>query len=296
MTDRELLQMALDALDIFYEEYGWGKNQQKAHEALRARLAEPPKDLELPLVRLEEFLTMVKGSEGCRGRPVMRTEWPTEEKPWVKTYSGGKPNYTQPEQVAQFKFQEYGPPNWGESQVTKPEFVAEQEAMNEALRKRVMDGIPDMPIKVQDEREENYKSFAQSAQVLGAQYDPRRSPSGSWTSWDNTMCNPLANARMQTQSAWQDGYDSAKAELAGTEPVAWMNPKEESDGYAFSFKQQGVFTVPLYTAPPQREWVGLTDEEIQAVHYELKVQMQGAIGTIGMYRMLERALREKNNG
>jgi hypothetical protein len=52
----------------------------------------------------------------------------------VKTYSGGKPNYTQPD---------------------------------EALIKRVMDGIPDMPIKVQDEREANYKSFAQSAQVLG---------------------------------------------------------------------------------------------------------------------------------
>ena len=42
-----------------------------------------------------------------------------------------------------------------------------------------------------------------------------RKPSGSWTSWDNTMCNPLANARMQTQSAWADGYDSAKAEWVG---------------------------------------------------------------------------------
>jgi len=37
------------------------------------------------------------------------------EEPWVKTYSGGKPNYTQPD---------------------------------EAMMKRVMDGIPDMPIKV----------------------------------------------------------------------------------------------------------------------------------------------------
>jgi hypothetical protein len=33
-------------------------------------------------------------------------------------------------------------------------------------------GLP--PIKVQDEREANYKSFAQSAQVIGGQYDPRR--------------------------------------------------------------------------------------------------------------------------
>jgi len=53
--------------------------------------------------------------------------------------------------------------------------------------------------------------------------------------------------------------------------------------------------IQVATAPPKKEWVGLTDEEIQAVHYELKVQMQGAIGTIGMYRMLEKALREKNN-
>lgn len=101
----------------------------------------------------------------------------------------------QPEPLAQFKFQEYGPPNWGDSQVTKPD--------------------PDIPIKVQDEREANYKSFAQSAQVLGAQYDPRHEPSGSWTSWDNTMCNPLAPARMQTQSAWADGYASAKKKWVG---------------------------------------------------------------------------------
>jgi hypothetical protein len=48
MTDRELMQMALDALDIFYEEYGWGKKQQKAHEALRARLAQPePQEIKI---------------------------------------------------------------------------------------------------------------------------------------------------------------------------------------------------------------------------------------------------------
>jgi len=40
MTDRELFKMALDALDIFYDEYGWGEKQKKAHAALRARLAE----------------------------------------------------------------------------------------------------------------------------------------------------------------------------------------------------------------------------------------------------------------
>ena len=35
------------------------------------------------------------------------------------------------------------------------------------MMKRVMDGIPDMPIKLQDGTELRRKSFAQSAQVIG---------------------------------------------------------------------------------------------------------------------------------
>lgn len=38
---------------------------------------------------------------------------------------------------------------------------------DEALIKRVMDGIPDMPIKVQDDSESPPESWAQSAQVNG---------------------------------------------------------------------------------------------------------------------------------
>ena len=40
-------------------------------------------------------------------------------------------------------------------------------------------------------------------------------PSGSFVAWDNTMCNPLAPARDQCQSAWHDGYASAKQEWVG---------------------------------------------------------------------------------
>ncbi len=35
--------------------------------------------LDLPLVKLNEFLLMIKGSENMRGKPVLRTEWPIEE-------------------------------------------------------------------------------------------------------------------------------------------------------------------------------------------------------------------------
>jgi hypothetical protein len=57
------------------------------------------------------------------------------------------------------------------------------------------------------------------------------------------------------------------AKLVEPEPVAWaMNrpdglfldiiTPEEHESF------EGEYTVPLYTAPPQREWQGLTDEEI----------------------------------
>jgi hypothetical protein len=58
----------------------------------------------------------------------------------------------------------------------------------------------------------------------GMQGEYVKPPSGSYTLWENTMCNPLGDMRTQTQNAWHDGYASAKV---------------------------------------QRPWQGLTDEEIR---------------------------------
>ena len=41
MTDRELFKMALDALEHFEDEYGWGMQQKKAQRNLQIRLAQP---------------------------------------------------------------------------------------------------------------------------------------------------------------------------------------------------------------------------------------------------------------
>ncbi len=46
----------------------------------------------------------------------------------------------------------------------------------------------------------------------GMQGEYVKPPSGSYTLWENTMCNPLGDMRTQTQNAWHDGYASAKAE------------------------------------------------------------------------------------
>jgi len=49
-----------------------------------------------------------------------------------------------------------------------------------------------------------------------------------------------------------------------------------------------------YTAPPQREWQSLTQEEIADIHYRIKMQGMGAYRTEDIYRAIEAKLREKN--
>ena len=60
-----------------------------------------------------------------------------------------------------------------------------------------------------------------------------------------------------------DLYDEARAAikeaLAQTqEPVAWM----DADGNVSDNNDHKCFPIPLYTTPPQRTWVGLTDDEM----------------------------------
>ena len=48
------------------------------------------------------------------------------------------------------------------------------------------------------------------------------------------------------------------------------------------------------TPPPQRTWVGLTDEEIAELHHEIKVRLMGTYKTEDIYRAIEAKLKEKN--
>ena len=43
-----------------------------------------------------------------------------------------------------------------------------------------------------------------------------------------------------------------------------------------------------------REWEGLTDEEIAELHHEIKVQLMGTYKTEDIYRAIEAKLKEKN--
>jgi hypothetical protein len=45
-----------------------------------------------------------------------------------------------------------------------------------------------------------------------------------------------------------------------------------------------------------KEWVGLTDEDIQLIHYQLKTKGMGAYSTKDIYHAIEAKLKEKNSG
>ncbi len=76
-------------------------------------------------------------------------------------------------------------------------------------------------------------------------------------------------------------------------PIAWYDP---TNGMVSTDKDSPLFTplgqvLPLYT---QRTWVGLTDEELDALHRAVKVRLMGTYDTKDIYRAIEAKLKEKN--
>ena len=74
------------------------------------------------------------------------------------------------------------------------------------------------------------------------------------------------------------------------EPVAWMTNSEQdvTAEFLFSHVQTPMHNIPLYEAPPRKEWVGLTGEELA----------QLTIDNIGhptrLTAAIEAKLKEKN--
>ena len=78
-------------------------------------------------------------------------------------------------------------------------------------------------------------------------------------------------------------------------PVAWMHTTGTGHVYFRKKPQDKVFSPqPVYTVPPKREWVGLTDEEIKSVCYNRDWTAPWTDTTFS--RAIEAKLREKNHG
>lgn len=82
------------------------------------------------------------------------------------------------------------------------------------------------------------------------------------------------------------------------EPVAWMYEWDGRKHLTFTDQRFVEKAHPhfnkstqLYTAPPRREWQGLTDEEVMNCYLFGVVDLQDIIG---FYKRIETKLREKN--
>ena len=78
------------------------------------------------------------------------------------------------------------------------------------------------------------------------------------------------------------------------EPVAWVLHRELfwSSEYAV-ISEDGDNAIPLYTAPPKKKWVGLTDKEITKAG---DLDLDSTWGWYDFARAIEAKLKEKNNG
>ena len=106
--------------------------------------------------------------------------------------------------------------------------------------------------------------------------------------------------QIEIAQAYERGWNAA---LAQQEPVAWITNggKGELWWYRSSkFDEEGNVIgpdpddIPLYAAPPKKQWVGLTDEEINSVCYKRDWTAHWTDTTFA--RAIEAKLREKNHG
>ena len=94
------------------------------------------------------------------------------------------------------------------------------------------------------------------------------------------------------QKQMQSSVDKAVNRMAQPEqePVAWMD--EDGDVLSASIVDgKGLRNIPLYTNPPQRTWVGLTDED--RLRLWLKTESED-VDRYAFAKAIETKLKEKN--
>jgi len=123
-----------------------------------------------------------------------------------------------------------------------------------------------------------------------------------------TLTREEAQQVLDALGYWDNGVDEHAIHLCVTaietlrarlaqpepEPVAWTVGGLITDfSRDFSAYKTKTYTKPLYTAPPQREWQGLTDEEYEAMAEQYVTNCY--FDTLKYARAIEAKLKEKNN-
>ncbi len=104
------------------------------------------------------------------------------------------------------------------------------------------------------------------------------------------------------EEGYQDGWNAALEPTKKPKPVAWVQNLTSAQPHAVTdLKYCSVLQhergehlkyIPLYTAPPRKEWVGLTDDEIWLKTRDINRDEKG--WGIKFARAIEAKLKEKN--
>ena len=108
------------------------------------------------------------------------------------------------------------------------------------------------------------------------------------------LCDPTGKCCIDGSDEDRAIVDKALQALAQLEqePYCWVQSKL-NQGLFYKEKPRRIHTIPLYTAPPRKPWVGLTDEEIEDLD-DFDYCEYGFPNNF--VRAIEAKLKEKNGG
>ena len=113
-----------------------------------------------------------------------------------------------------------------------------------------------------------------------------------------------ASADMLAETGDENYYSEAIAILRQAleekqEPVAFINVEKQKLEWAklTSWHTPTIVNlpkIPLYTAPPKKEWVGLTDDDV--IYFRYQATFCDEFDAAFMAELIEKDLKEKNHG
>jgi hypothetical protein len=108
-----------------------------------------------------------------------------------------------------------------------------------------------------------------------------------------------ASAEMLAETGDENYYSEAIAILRQAleekqEPVAWLSEGGDVSRSKRYMDEMGFKCNPLYTTPPKKEWVGLTDDDV--IYFRYQATFCDEFDAAFMAELIEKDLKEKNHG
>jgi hypothetical protein len=109
--------------------------------------------------------------------------------------------------------------------------------------------------------------------------------------WEKRVVKTEHDKQIEIAQAYERGWNAA---LAQQEPVAWISEGGDVSRSKRYMDEMGFKCNPLYTAPPKREWVGLTDEERNNLWRNIIGWGDPSHDDEDLMKAIEAKLKEKN--